>query len=274
MNYDYDEIQSYYDKGYSWRKIIEKYGITWATISKRVKSGHLKSRNKKESLNSTKCKSKIIRKNKNKPRIDWEEIQKEYDKGISWRGITKKYGISSSSINYAIKRGWFKSTRNRSEANSLFCKNNPEKLKHTKETKEKISKIRKKYIEENPDKVPYLMNHYSKGNSYPENYFSEVFENENVDLKFHLQVGIYELDFYNEDIKFYLEIDGEQHYCDTRIVESDLRRNKYLSDLGWCGCRIRWSEFKKKSFEEKREVINLIKNEINIRKMGAKLLMD
>jgi len=42
--------------------------------------------------------------------------------------------------------------------------------KQTEETKNKISKSRKKYLFEHPDKVPYLINHSSKM-SYPEKYF-------------------------------------------------------------------------------------------------------
>jgi len=38
---------------------------------------------------------------------------------------------------------------------------------HSKETKDKISKIRIEYLTKHPDKVPYLLNHSSKI-SYPE----------------------------------------------------------------------------------------------------------
>lgn len=133
---------------------------------------------------------------------------------------------------------------------------------HTAETKEKISKSRRIYLMEHPEKVPYLLNHSSKM-SYPEEYFKEFFEKENIDLKYHLQVGIYQLDFYNEEHKLDVEIDGEQHYHDKRIVESDKRRNEYLSNNGWKIIRIRWAEFTKMSLLEKKDVINKIKNELN-----------
>lgn len=60
-----------------------------------------------------------------------------------------------------------------------------------------------------------------------------------------------------------MEIDGEQHYYDKRIVESDKRRNEYLSNNGWKIIRIRWAKFKKMSLLEKKDVINKIKNELN-----------
>jgi hypothetical protein len=53
--------------------------------------------------------------------------------------------------------------------------------KHSQETKDKISQARIKYLSENPDKVPHLVNHSSK-ESYPEKYFTDVFERENIDV--------------------------------------------------------------------------------------------
>ena len=81
------------------------------------------------------------------------------------------------------------------------------KGKHwSEEEKKKISETRKKYLQEHPDKVPYLLNHSSKM-SYPEQYFMELFQQESIPLSFHKQVGIYQLDFYNEELKKYIEID-------------------------------------------------------------------
>jgi very-short-patch-repair endonuclease len=57
-----------------------------------------------------------------------------------------------------------------------------------------------------------------------------------------------------------LEIDGEQHYVDTRIVAHDNIRTQILSDLGWTGIRIRWAEFKKLSDESKKEKIQELIN--------------
>ncbi len=142
------------------------------------------------------------------------------------------------------------------------------------EHKKKLSEIRKKYLVEHPDKVPYLLNHYSKGDSYPEKYFKEVFEKEHIDLKFHLQIGLYQLDFYNEDKMIYVEVDGEQHYKDPRIVESDKNRTVYLENLGWRGLRIRWAKFMKLSFIEKHKTILEIKALIESRIVDDRLLNE
>ncbi len=193
-----------------------------------------------------------------KKKYNWSEIQKYYDEGNTWIDIKNKFGCCIAAIDKAKKRGDFIS-RNMSEAIIIAYKKYPEKFLKTDETKKKISESRKKYLEENPDKVPYLLNHYSKGPSYPEKYFMEVFDNEQIDLKYHKQIKYYQLDFYNEGKKVDVEIDGEQHYLDGRITKSDEKRNQYLEDLGWIVFRIRWSDYQKLPYKEKQKVIKEIK---------------
>lgn len=122
--------------------------------------------------------------------------------------------------------------------------------KHSEETKKKISEARKKFLLEHPDKVPYKLNHSSK-QSYPEKFF-ENFLNENS-IKFSKEYYAcgYWLDFcFNE--KYYIEVDGEQHYVDQRIVKHDIERTKKLSENGFILIqRIRWSSFQKLSRDEK-----------------------
>lgn len=131
---------------------------------------------------------------------------------------------------------------------------------HSEDNKQKLSMKRKQYLLDNPEKVPYKLNHHSK-QSYPEKYFREVFDNDDL-LKTAIseyRVKLYSLDFAFPDIKFYIEIDGEQHYKDSRIVEHDKKRNLELEKLGWKSIRIRWSEYNKKSLDEKQEFIKYIK---------------
>ena len=112
--------------------------------------------------------------------------------------------------------------------------------------------------------MPYLLNHSSKI-SFPEQYFIDVFENEKIPFRYHKQIGIYQLDFYNDDLKLYIEIDGEQHF-QTKAIERDLARDKYLEFLGWKGMRIRWSTFKRLDDNGKIEMINRIKLFYNSKK--------
>ena len=113
--------------------------------------------------------------------INWIELQNKYDyEKISERDLCLFYRISTSRLGRAKKKGLFK-TRDKLELKNIISSKSTNR-KHTEETKNKLSEIRKKYLLENPDKVPYLLNHSSK-ESYPEKYFTEVFKNERKKAK-------------------------------------------------------------------------------------------
>lgn len=128
------------------------------------------------------------------------------------------------------------------------------------ETRKKISEARIKFLRENPDKVPYKLNHYSKGRSYAEDYWKTVLDSNDMEYIEQYQFDSYTLDFAFPDKKIDLEIDGDQHYLDERIVASDKRRNAYLSEHGWKTIRVKWSDFQK--LTNKKEFIDSILKEI------------
>ena len=187
-------------------------------------------------------------KSKYHKRYDWSLIQKDHDDGMTWRKLQDKYGVSIASITNAKKRGDFIS-RNKSEALKLV----PGRPL-TDEIKKKISIARTNYLKENPDKVPYKLNHYSKGQSYPESYFEKWLLNEEVSFISEQQVSIYSIDFRIGNIA--LEIDGEQHYVDKRIVKSNFYRDEYLKSLGIETIRVRWAHYQKLSDEDKKDYLN------------------
>lgn len=195
-----------------------------------------------------------------KNKYNWNEIQKFYNDGNSLRDIEKKYGVSSGSIYKKIKNGILK-TRTKSDAIKLSYKNKPRKL--SEDTKKKISESRIKYLKENPDKVPYLLNHYSKGESYPEEYFDKIFKKYKMKYEKQLRISIYQLDFAFIDNGINIEIDGEQHYVDNRIVESNKRKDVFLKENGWNIIRIRWSEYQKMNKNDKEKYINDLIDYIN-----------
>jgi len=130
--------------------------------------------------------------------------------------------------------------------------------KHSDETKKNLSKIRKQFLTENPEMVPYKLNHYSNGPSYAEVYWKGILDSHKVDYIEQHPVSLYSLDFAILESKIDLEIDGDQHYLDKRVIESDKRRTKYLSDRGWTVIRIKWSDYQKLDRKEKEEYIKNI----------------
>lgn len=138
----------------------------------------------------------------------------------------------------------------------IASKNRPK----SEETKKKLSEARIKFLRENPDKVPYKMNHYSKGRSYAEEYWKTVLDSYDMDYVEQYQFSSYSFDFAFPDKKIDLEIDGDQHYLDERIVASDKRRNAYVAEHGWKTIRVKWSDFQK--LTNKREYIAGILSQI------------
>lgn len=192
--------------------------------------------------------------------IDWVLVQNYYNDNKTWDDVIIYFNINYNTINKALKNGIINS-RIKSESVKLSHKNKPRIL--SEETKKKISESRIKYLKENPDKVPYLLNHYSKGESYPEEYFDKIFKINKLKYKKQLPISIYHLDFAFIENGINIEIDGEQHYVDSRIIESNKRKDIFLKDNGWDVIRIRWSEYKKMNKSDKEKYINDLINYIN-----------
>lgn len=143
-----------------------------------------------------------------------------------------------------------------SEETRIKCGQTFKGKHHSEKTKQILKEKTNNWLINNPEKIGWIINHSSK-QSYPEKYFEELFIQENIPLKYHKHVGRYELDFYNEDLMKYVEIDGEQHY-QQYMIEHDKERTEYLKQKGWKGIRIRWSEYKKMTNKEKENKIKEI----------------
>lgn len=188
-----------------------------------------------------------------KKKYDWKEIQAVYNTGKTWKELTEIFGVNTASLTKAIKRGDFVS-RNMSQAQKLSRKTKPRTL--TQETKDKISKARKQFLKNNPDKVPYVLNHNSKKVSYAENYFKEALFGSQ--FKHKVRFLTYELDLAVPNLGINLEIDGAQHKLDKRIIAHDLKRNETLTDLGWKVIRVYWPLFQKLNQVDKEKIVKSI----------------
>lgn len=191
--------------------------------------------------------------------VDWVEIQTYYNNN-TLKDTLEKFKIGKSFFYKGVHLGLIKN-RSMSESLKLSLGKLP-KRKHSEETKKKMSEIRKKFILENPEKAPYKINHSSK-ESYPEKYFADLFERENIRVEKQYQIGLYSLDFCIPEKKIDIEIDGNQHYCDSRIIESDKRRTTFLKENGWDVIRIKWSDYNRLSLLDRNEFIDSLKRFID-----------
>ena len=88
--------------------------------------------------------------------------------------------------------------------------------------------------------------------SYPEKFFTEVIQNEFSDKNFKREhpVGRYSIDFAWPHLMKAIEIDGEQHERFEKQRESDVRKDKVLSDAGWTVMRVKWKTMYRNTKEE------------------------
>lgn len=148
------------------------------------------------------------------------------------------------------------------------CWSNPNKVHNARtgkrvsdETKKKISESRKKYLNEHPDKVPFKLNHSSK-ESYPEKYFREWLQKENIFSENEYSVERYSLDFAWPEKGIYLEIDGGQHTLNW-MKDHDKERTDFLTKKGWvCIARVFWPHFCSFKDDEKIKFLKNLKNTI------------
>jgi very-short-patch-repair endonuclease len=132
--------------------------------------------------------------------------------------------------------------------------------KHTLETKKKISKIRRKYLQKNPDKVPYKLYHASK-KSWIEEVFMKYLKKYDIGgWVYNYHFGIYSLDFAFPEWKLDVELDGNTHNL-KNVIEIDKRRDQYLIENGWKVLRITGKEIKENVYQCIQKVCDELKND-------------
>lgn len=130
------------------------------------------------------------------------------------------------------------------------CIENPNRIeikrhKLSEEHKKKLSEIAIKNMRGTHT------NWLNKKKSYAEEYFDKIF----LTAEKQYRVNRFVLDYAWPEKKFYIEVDGEQHYTEEGL-KHDETRTKILLEEGWdCFTRIRWSNFQKMNRNEKEEFI-------------------
>ena len=196
-------------------------------------------KNKNSLINHERC----CKYNPNRAIINSHVIWK---KGHSaWnKGLTKETSQLVAKQSRTIKRQYVSGQR----SGSWLGKH------HTEEQKHNISQKMKIHYKNSSRWRTQI----EKRKSYAEQYFERIF----LDAKQNYHVDRYFLDFAWPDKKIYVEVDGEQHYNDNKVIAHDITRINRLEKLGWkLLMRIRWSVFQKMSQIEKEQYVkNLNEN--------------
>jgi len=154
-----------------------------------------------------------------------------------------------------------------------WCSKNPKvnetknkirnKLKGKKlpeETKRKISKSRTKFLLENPEMIPYKLNHSSEM-SFPEKTFKKYLEKYKIEgWVYNYSFSIYSLDFAFPEWKLDVEIDGKTH-LNEKVKLKDKRRDDFLNKKGWSVIRFTTKEVRENIYNCINKVLKIINSE-------------
>jgi len=188
--------------------------------------------------------------------INWEIIQKDYDDGLTRIELCEKYdSLNNSKLQKAKKLGFFK-PRTISESRKISKKSF---VKHTKETKDNLSKIRKEFLKNNPDKHPWKRK--DKLLSIPCENLKKVLDNNKIQYIEEYSPSNekhYSIDVFLPNYNLALEVNGNQHY------NNDGTLKKYYQD--------RHNFIKKLGFEIHEFHYSLFFNEIKIKDLLSNLL--
>jgi very-short-patch-repair endonuclease len=160
-------------------------------------------------------------------RYDWNEVQKLYDSGLSYKELKRNIGITPSTIQKAIRRGEF-TPRTLSEASKIGITKVDQSTIWTPERRKLQSEAKKKLYKEHPEKHPNrkLANNRQKM-SYPEKLVYDWLTTQKIEFIHQRKIDKYYVDFNIGSLC--IEVDGK-YFHDK---ESDKKRDRIISELGF-----------------------------------------
>jgi len=128
------------------------------------------------------------------------------------------------------------------------------------ETRKKISETRKRFLNENPNRVPYLLVH-SSSKSYLEERFEQLLINNGITgWIYNYSFKRFVLDFSFPEWKLDVELDGQQHTSEWH-VNHDLKRDAFLNEHGWNVLRFTHKQVLNEPFECLNKVLGFLGKE-------------
>lgn len=166
-------------------------------------------------------------------RYDWKRLQQIHDSGVTISKLRKNHGISFHALNKGIENGLL-----------IVNKDVKTVVKHSEESKKKMSEKRKQWLRDNPDKHPWR--NKDKFKSEPCEKAKEFLRKLNIRFIEEYQPEIegrsFSIDIAMPEKMIALEINGNQHYGrDGRLKPYYQERHDLLESNGWIVYEIHYS---------------------------------
>ena len=160
-------------------------------------------------------------------RYDWDEVQRLYDTGLSYKALRNAIGINNQTLVKASKRGVFK-PRSLSDASKIGATKIDQSTLWTPERRNRQSEAKKKLYKEHPEKHPNrkLANNRQQM-SYPEKLVYDWLTTQSIEFIHQRKIDKYYVDFNIGSLC--IEVDGKYFHN----KESDIKRDKIITDLGF-----------------------------------------
>lgn len=222
------------EKGFTHKKIAKELNCSPTNVRYWLQKYNLKSKNFKIGQKEFFLTNNFLNMKRLGSDRDFLEIQKLYDSGLSWREVSKIAKISCKTIYDKIKNKQLKS-RSLSDSIKLNKKKNP--IKHSDETRKKISEARKKHLKENGGN-PWAYKNMVNTSPSCENFKQFLkskgieFEEEHMPLKH--KNRFFSIDIAFPDKKIGIEINGNQHYNSDHSLKTYYQeRHDLIVAEGW-----------------------------------------
>ena len=257
------------EKGFARKNIAKTMCCSQSTIAYWIKKYKLRNKllyckccgkiltGKHRSTCSKSCKYKIFSKvTLTPPNIDWRAAQAYYDSGKSGREVCDKYKIYWWGLSTAKAQGLFIS-RTASETKKMRGTfSHPQ----SKETRQKLSKYRKKFYQEHPEKHNWKFS--KKLVSPPCEKLKKRFEDEKIQFvpEFTpLSDRFFSIDIAIPEKMMAIEVNGNQHYEKNKSLKPYYQaRHDLITDAGWTVIEMHYSLCYNDVYI--KNLINLVKN--------------
>jgi hypothetical protein len=189
-------------------------------------------------------------------KVNWEKIQEFYDKGHTWRDLQKEFNLNMQILGLAFKNNLLK-RRSKEECSKLRALK--PSTKHSLETKQKMSTIRKKFLQDNPEKHPWRKpnKHISEPCNKAKEFLKLLGVNFIEEFSPEIEGRFFSIDIAIPDKMIAIEINGGQHYSkDGSLKPYFQERHDLIEKAGWKVFEIHCTAcFKLEKWEEFAEII-------------------